>query len=224
MRSSPPRADKRCLDPGAVQGGADGGTRRRAHAQGHADKLRFLHYVSKPATSWWEARSDLVAVLLEEPGMAGTLPRPLCPVARRVLEAVRERLPFEYRSPNAICAAEILLSFGLSAWAGARRFAHVKLPRGDVALRHLPGWRRLPGDDAPRAFFRLLRLEGGNAFFLTPTVWLLRRFPAREATLDLDPTVFERFGRLEGARKGYNPRRSGRLSHLGRWWTAVEGR
>ncbi len=62
-----------------------------------------------------------------------------------LLEAVRERPPFEYRSPNAIGAAEILLSFWLSVCAGARRFAHVNLLRGDVALRRLLGWTRLPG-------------------------------------------------------------------------------
>ena len=70
-----------------------------------------------------------------------------------VLEAVRQRLPFSYRSPNAIGAAEILLSFWLSVCAGARRFSPVNLLRGDVALRHLLGWKRLPGDDATRAFF-----------------------------------------------------------------------
>lgn len=130
-----------------------------------------------------------------------------------VLEAVRERLPFEYRSPNAIGAAEILLSFWLSVCAGARRFAHVNLLRGDVALRHLLGWKRLPGDDATRAFFGRFGWKEVDAFFPALSVWLLGRLTAREATLDLDSTVFERFGRQEGARKGYNPRRPGRLSH-----------
>ena len=47
-----------------------------------------------------------------------------------LLPAVRERLPFAYRSPNVIGAAEILVSFWLSVCAGARRFAHVNLLRG----------------------------------------------------------------------------------------------
>jgi len=59
-----------------------------------------------------------------------------------LLSAVRQFLPFSYRSPNAIGAAEILLSFWLSVCAGARRFSHVNLLRGDVALRELLGWRR----------------------------------------------------------------------------------
>ena len=33
------------------------------------------------------------------------------------------------------------------------------------------------------------------------------------ATLDLDSTVFERYGRQEGSLKGYNPRKHGRPAH-----------
>lgn len=81
-----------------------------------------------------------------------------------LLEAVRERRPFAYRSPNAIGAAEIFLSFRLSVSAGARRFSHVHVLRGDVALRHLLGWKRLPGDDATRAFFGRFGWKEVNAF------------------------------------------------------------
>lgn len=130
-----------------------------------------------------------------------------------LLEAVRERLPFAYRSPNAIGAAEILGSFWLSVCAGARRFAHVNLLRGDMALRELLGWRRLPGDDATRAFFGRFGWKEVEAFFPSLTQWLLARLPGQASTLDLDSTVFERYGRQEGARKGYHPRKPGRLSH-----------
>ena len=82
-----------------------------------------------------------------------------------VLEAVRERLPFSYRSPNAIGAAEILVSFWLSVSAGARRFSHVNLLRGDVALRHLLGWKRLPGYDATRALFGRFGWRRSMRFF-----------------------------------------------------------
>jgi hypothetical protein len=37
--------------------------------------------------------------------------------------------------------------------------------------------------------------------------------PALGATLDLDSTVFERYGHQEGSLKGYNPRKHGRPSH-----------
>src|SRR6266851_5274189 len=39
------------------------------------------------------------------------------------------------------------------------------------------------------------------------------RAPALGAVLDLDSTVFERYGRQQGSLKGYNPRKHGRPSH-----------
>src|SRR5438876_12452854 len=43
----------------------------------------------------------------------------------------------------------------------------------------------------------------------------MERLPEREGgySLDLDSTVFERYGRQEGALKGPNPRKHGRPSH-----------
>jgi hypothetical protein len=39
------------------------------------------------------------------------------------------------------------------------------------------------------------------------------RAPALGAMLDLDSTVFERYGHQQGSLKGYNPRKHGRPSH-----------
>src|SRR5262249_1044383 len=45
--------------------------------------------------------------------------------------------------------------------------------------------------------------------------WQMQRLPQREEgyTLDLDATVFERYGQQEGSLKGHNPRQHGRPSH-----------
>jgi hypothetical protein len=39
------------------------------------------------------------------------------------------------------------------------------------------------------------------------------RASAQGAVLDLDSTVFERYGHQQGSLKGYNPRKHGRPSH-----------
>ena len=39
------------------------------------------------------------------------------------------------------------------------------------------------------------------------------RAPELGAVLDLDSTVFERYGHQQGSLKGYNPRKHGRPSH-----------
>jgi len=45
--------------------------------------------------------------------------------------------------------------------------------------------------------------------------WQLARVPQRQGgySLDLDSTVFERYGKQEGVKKGYNPKKQGRGSH-----------
>ena len=61
-------------------------------------------------------------------------------------EAVSRCLPFHLTSPNAIKPAETFTAFLLSVVAGARRFAHSSLLRGDVALHALLGMKRFPVD------------------------------------------------------------------------------
>ncbi len=128
----------------------------------------------------------------------------------RVVEAVRERLPFHYRSNNAIDPAHTLLAFWLGVMAGARRFSHLQMLRSDRALQALCG-TRFPGDDAVRNFFRRFGPAHNAAFFPGLFRWLLAQHPPTGCLLDLDSTLLQRFGHQEGAEHGYNPtRRSGR--------------
>jgi hypothetical protein len=126
---------------------------------------------------------------------------------------VREHLPFAYRSRNQIAPEATLLAFWLAVAAGARRFAHVQGLRCDEALRRVCGLARLPSDDTVRNFFRRFQ-HGEVERFFTP-LWrnLLGQLPARACTLDLDSTVFQRYGTQEGARRGYNPQRHGTPTH-----------
>jgi hypothetical protein len=130
-----------------------------------------------------------------------------------VMGWVREHLPFTYRSPNSIDPAETLLAFWLAVSAGARRFAHVQGLRCDEALRRVCGMERMPGDDTVRNFFRRFKQGDIERFF--PPLWrkLFAQLPAQQCTLDLDSTVFQRFGRQEGALSGYNPVRHGGATH-----------
>jgi hypothetical protein len=52
-------------------------------------------------------------------------------------------------------------------------------------------------------------------FYEPMAEWLMQRLPQREEgyALDLDSTVFERYGKQEGSLKGHNPRKHGRPSH-----------
>lgn len=62
-----------------------------------------------------------------------------------VLSAVRERLPFQYRSNHASRPEHILLAFWLGVVAGARRFAHLQMLRAEIArCRSCAGCARFP--------------------------------------------------------------------------------
>src|ERR1700747_286474 len=130
-------------------------------------------------------------------------------------EAVREHLPFSLRSPNAIDPAKTFTAFLRSVAAGARRFAHTSLLRADTALHALLGISRFPIDDTVRNLFKRFGQGECQRFFSGLWGWQLARLPECSAgySLDLDSTVFERYGRQQGALRGPNPRKHGRPSH-----------
>ena len=130
-------------------------------------------------------------------------------------EAVRQHLPFRLTSPNAIDPVQTFTAFLLSVVAGARRFAHTSLLRADVALHELLGITRFPVDDTIRNLFKRFGQGQCQRFFSGLWNWQLQRLPecACGYSLDLDSTVFERYGRQQGALRGPNPRKHGRPSH-----------
>ena len=55
------------------------------------------------------------------------------------VEAVRQHMPIHWRSPNHIDPTSTFTAFLVAVLAGARRFAHASLLRGDRALHALLG-------------------------------------------------------------------------------------
>jgi hypothetical protein len=130
-------------------------------------------------------------------------------------EQVSEHMPVHLESPNAIDPGETFTAFLISVVVGARRFAHSSLLRGDGALHALLGMKRFPTEGTIRNLFK--RFTQGMVVRLYEPLgaWQVGRLPKRAKgySLDLDSTVFERYGEQEGVKKGYNPRKPGRGSH-----------
>jgi DNA-directed RNA polymerase subunit N (RpoN/RPB10) len=74
---------------------------------------------------------------------------------------------------------------------------------------------RFPTDDTIRNLFREFRMGDVQRLYEPLTEWRMERLPLRPDgyTLDLDSTVFERYGKQGGSLKGHNPRKHGRPSH-----------
>jgi len=130
-------------------------------------------------------------------------------------QQVSEHLPVHLQSPNAIPAEETITAFLIAVVVGARRFAHTALLRAVRALHALLGIRRYPTDDTIRNLFKRFRQGLVVQFYEPLWAWQLARLPKRAAgySVDLDSTVFERYGEQEGVKRGYNPRKHGRASH-----------
>ena len=130
-------------------------------------------------------------------------------------EAVAKSVPIQLHSPNAIDPVETFTAFLISVVSGARRFAHTGLLRADRALHRLLGIVRFPTDDTIRNLFKRFTQGKVYQFYSALTRWQIQRLPRRGEgySLDLDSTVFERYGQQQGALKGPNPRKHGRPSH-----------
>ena len=137
---------------------------------------------------------------------------------RRVglVEELQDRRLYQPKSPNHYDPGQILVGFMLSVIAGAQRFAHANQLRADRALHALLGMRRFPSDDTILNYFRRFHQGEIERFWRPLWSWLIGRVPwlASGYSLDLDSTIFARHGtQQQGAARGYNPRRPGRLSH-----------
>ena len=128
---------------------------------------------------------------------------------------LRRHMPIRWRSHNQIDPTATLIAFLIAVLAGARRFVHANWLRGDGALHALLGMTRFPTDDTIRNLFRRFGMGEVHQLYAPLTEWQMERLPVRAEgySLDLDSTVFERYGEQEGSLKGHNPRKHGRPSH-----------
>lgn len=131
------------------------------------------------------------------------------------VEAVKQCLPFRLTSPNALDPVETFTAFLLAVLAGARRFAQANVLRADTVLQQVLGMSRFPSDDTLRNLFKRFGQGQCQRFFSGLWTWQLARLPECSGgySLDLDSTVFERYGQQQGALRGPNPRKHGRPSH-----------
>jgi hypothetical protein len=139
-------------------------------------------------------------------------------------DAIAKHMPIKNTSNNFIDPAHIFTAFIVAVAAGAKRFAHAGMLRSDVALRSLMGIDRFPSDDAIRDLFKKFDMKQIHEFFDPLSKWCVARAGLDVNTLDLDSTVFTRYGNQDGAKKGYNPNKKGRNSHHPILATLSEGR
>ena len=123
--------------------------------------------------------------------------------------------PMAKTSNHQIPVVDVLLAWWYGLALGAERFEHLTRYRGDPLLPRMLGLSRFPSPDTVLRFF--------GRFTYRPTTEVseaLMRLSLRSLRptlmghpLDLDSTVFCRYGEQDGSLKGHNPIKHGRPSH-----------
>lgn len=161
-------------------------------------KLRFA-FTDPPITVW--AGAILLRLYFELIGLRTAL-APLL-------------VPFAKTSNNQIPAMDVLLAWWYGLALGAERFEHFTRYRRDPLLPRLLGLRRFPSPDTLRRFFHGFRYGGTTEMseaLMRVSLGTMRPILLGH-TLDLDSTVFCRYGEQDGSLKGHNPIKHGRPSH-----------
>lgn len=161
-------------------------------------KIRFA-FTDHPITVW--AGAILLRLYFEWIGLRVTL--------------VPWLMPFTKTSNNQIPAVDVLLAWWYGLALGAERFEHFTRYRRDPLLPRLLGLSRFPSPDTLRRFFTgftYRRTTDVSEALMRMSLTAMRPILLGH-TLDLDSTVFCRYGEQAGSRKGHNPVKPGRPSH-----------
>ena len=135
-------------------------------------------------------------------------------------KAVVEMVPFKEISPNSTGVFAKILKLGLTTMAGGERFTHsVFLGDSNEIYEQTFGVKKIPKSiTSVTRFFNRFRSWKQNESF-SEKLWsylFSNVIPLKEIKHDyltFDSTVITRYGKQEGAKKGYNPKRKGRHSH-----------
>lgn len=171
---------------------------RRLPASPLYPKIRFA-FTDHPITVW--AGAILLRLYFELLGLRAALIPLLGPFAKT--------------SNNQIPAVDVLLAWWYGLALGAERFDHLTRYRRDPLLPRLLGLPRFPAPDTLRRFFHgftYRRLTEVSEALMRLSLSAMRPILLGH-TLDLDSTVFCRYGDQAGSLKGHNPVKPGRPSH-----------
>ena len=171
---------------------------QRDYSQNHAESQIQVEFTDKPITAF--GGMVILSRFLDKLNISDLLMRVL---------------PDQRTSPNARPVVEIAVALLAAVSAGASRFAHVNRLRMDQALRTILGIARIPSSSTLTRYFSTFTQAQVEHMAEGLWEWTLQKISARgqHYTLDLDSSVFTRYGKQQGAKKGYNPKKPGRPSH-----------
>jgi hypothetical protein len=155
-------------------------------------------YTSKPLSGW-----------------GGLLPMQRFMEAIKVREALRMGLPDGRTSNNKVDVVDYAIQFLTSVLLGGAKFEHIERIRADEVIRELMQIKRSgSASSITRYFGNLTQGQSEHLHVVTSDLIFnhVRRLEPGDV-VDLDSTVFTRYGDQQGSSKGYNPHARGERSH-----------
>lgn len=108
---------------------------------------------------------------------------------------------------------QLIKQFMTSVWCGANKFEHTEVTRQDEVIRQFWNFKQMAGHKSFQRFFNKFDLATNQKVFTPLYQWFFQNLQFDNFTLDVDSTIHTRYGSQQGAKKGYNPKKPGRLSH-----------
>lgn len=154
-----------------------------------------IEYTNKEMTPW--AGVFLLKKMLDQMDFAGFL----------------NTLPFpEPGSNRGYHPTQLIQQFITSVWCGANRFEHAEVTRQDEVIRELWQFDRMAGHKSFQRFFNKFSQATNQNIFGQMYQWFFSQLSFDNFTLDVDSSVHTKYGQQEGAKRGYNAHKPGRLS------------
>ncbi len=131
---------------------------------------------------------------------------------------LQEVIPIHESSPNGMGIYSKVLAYILLIYAGGSRFSHLLYLGWQEIFTDLFAVKRLPiaSTTLGRLFRKIRKLKEVEEMSEGLWGYLKRLIPWKELKEDwltFDSTVLERYGKQEGVKRGYNPKKKGRGSH-----------
>lgn len=135
-------------------------------------------------------------------------------IEKTKINEVLERLPLPVQGSNrGYKPTQLIKNFWVSIWSGAIRFEHLEITRMDKVIQKIFGWKQMAGHKSFQRYFKKFGQGDNQRIFTELFNWFFSQIKFDNYTLDLDSTIMTRYGRQQGAKKGYNPKKPGRNSH-----------
>ena len=135
-------------------------------------------------------------------------------IEKTKINELLERLELPVQNSNrGYNPIQLINNFWVSIWSGASRFEHLEVTRMDKVIQEIFGWNKMAGHKSFQRYFKKFRQADNQHVFTKLFNWFFKEIKLDNYTLDLDSTILTRYGKQQGAKKGYNPKKPGRNSH-----------